>query len=385
MTENHKVRGLQTITKVQYSRLNLVDLAGSERQKSTNATGQQLKEASMINKSLTTLGLVIRALVDVAKGKQHVHVHYRDSKLTYLLKDSLGGNSKTSIIATVSPFDVNYQETLSTLNFAQRAKLIKNRAVINEDIKGSLSSLQLEIQRLRKELSHAKALLQGRNQSSKSNILCTPSQGLEDNFFMTPKTNRSPGNILYNNNLNDRIEKLEKLLHLSIEREIRQEEIIKKWTLDKDVEVDNKNNQAKVTLIFSPFTHQRKISFEEVFKKSIFDSSITVTQKNNNEKELVLVSFDLNQSNYQEFMTSLEKNSYFSNDLEKVIVQFDRNSKSLSLSFTSQEFQSNSRLLENFYLNHIKKSEEELNQMRELRNQLTNEIKSLINRKNFSL
>ena len=138
VTENHKERGLQTITKVQYSRLNLVDLAGSERQKSTKATGLQLKEASMINKSLTTLGLVIRSLVDKAKGKQHVHVHYRDSKLTYLLKDSLGGNSKTSIIATISPFDVNYQETLSTLNFAQRAKLIKNRAVVNEDIKGSL-------------------------------------------------------------------------------------------------------------------------------------------------------------------------------------------------------------------------------------------------------
>jgi hypothetical protein len=89
----------------------------------------------MINRSLSSLGMVIRALVDVSKGKQ-THVNYRDSKLTLLLKDSLGGNSKTSIIATISPFDVNYQETLSTLHFAKRAKLIKNRAVVNEDIKG---------------------------------------------------------------------------------------------------------------------------------------------------------------------------------------------------------------------------------------------------------
>src|SRR5690349_2202056 len=110
---------------MRFSRLNVIDLAGSERQKSTEATGQRLKEAGNINKSLSCLGNVIRALVDVAKGQTR-HVHYRDSKLTFLLKDSLGGNSKTSIIATITPCDRFFGETLSTLKFAQRAKMIHN-------------------------------------------------------------------------------------------------------------------------------------------------------------------------------------------------------------------------------------------------------------------
>lgn len=91
----------------------------------------------MINKSLSALGNVINSLVDLSEGKSR-HVHYRDSKLTFLLRDSLGGNSKTVIIANISPSGVNYGETLSTLKFAQRAKLIKNKAIINEDSSGTI-------------------------------------------------------------------------------------------------------------------------------------------------------------------------------------------------------------------------------------------------------
>jgi kinesin family protein 15 len=91
----------------------------------------------MINKSLSALGNVINSLVDISEGKSR-HVHYRDSKLTFLLRDSLGGNSKTLIIANVSPSSSCQGETLSTLKFAQRAKLIKNKAVINEDSSGTI-------------------------------------------------------------------------------------------------------------------------------------------------------------------------------------------------------------------------------------------------------
>lgn len=91
-----------SLSNMRFGRLNLVDLAGSERQKSSRAEGDRLKEAASINKSLSTLGLVIMALVDIANGKPR-HVPYRDSKLTFLLQDSLGGNSKTAIIATISP------------------------------------------------------------------------------------------------------------------------------------------------------------------------------------------------------------------------------------------------------------------------------------------
>ncbi|KAL0457547.1 UNVERIFIED_CONTAM: Kinesin-like protein KIN-12C [Sesamum latifolium] len=138
---------------LRFGRLNLVDLAGSERQKSSGAEGDRLKEAANINKSLSTLGLVIMSLVDLAQGK-HRHVPYRDSRLTFLLQDSLGGNSKTTIIANVSPSTCSANETLSTLKFAQRAKLIQNNAKINEDASGGVTALQQQIQQLKDQLSY---------------------------------------------------------------------------------------------------------------------------------------------------------------------------------------------------------------------------------------
>ena len=128
--------------------LHLVDLAGSERQKSTDAAGERLKEASAINKSLSALGNVIKALVDLADGKER-HVPYRDSKLTFLLKDALGGRSRCTLLACVSPAHVNLEETMSTLKFAQRAKLVKVRAVANEEAVGSSEELVAEVSRLR--------------------------------------------------------------------------------------------------------------------------------------------------------------------------------------------------------------------------------------------
>jgi len=105
------------------STFHIVDLAGSERTKLTQAQGERLKEAGMINKSLSTLGKVIKCL---ASRKGSDHVPYRDSKLTFLLKNSLGGNSKTLMIANVSPSSAHLNETISTLEFAKRAKMIKN-------------------------------------------------------------------------------------------------------------------------------------------------------------------------------------------------------------------------------------------------------------------
>lgn len=137
------------------SRLHLVDLAGSERQKSSGAAGDRLKEASNINKSLSALGLVIMSLVDVQQGRQR-HVPYRDSKLTYLLQDALGGSSKTVLLATVSPYAVNMSETVSTLRFADNAKRIKNKAFVNEEAEGDIDTLKKEILRLKSELQQFK-------------------------------------------------------------------------------------------------------------------------------------------------------------------------------------------------------------------------------------
>lgn len=131
---------------IRAGKLNLVDLAGSERQSKTGATGDRLKEATKINLSLSALGNVISALVD---GKS-THIPYRDSKLTRLLQDSLGGNTKTLMVACLSPADNNYDETLSTLRYANRAKNIKNKPKINEDPKDALlREYQEEIQKLK--------------------------------------------------------------------------------------------------------------------------------------------------------------------------------------------------------------------------------------------
>lgn len=131
-------------------KLNLVDLAGSERQSKTGATGERLREATKINLSLSALGNVISALVD---GRSK-HVPYRDSKLTRLLQDSLGGNTRTLMIACLSPADNNYEESLSTLRYANRAKSIQNRPRINEDPKDALlREYQEEIRKLRALIS----------------------------------------------------------------------------------------------------------------------------------------------------------------------------------------------------------------------------------------
>lgn len=134
---------------VKMGKLQLVDLAGSERQSKTQATGIRLKEATKINLSLSVLGNVISALVD---GKS-THIPYRNSKLTRLLQDSLGGNSKTLFCASVSPADSNYVETISTLRYASRAKSIQNRTHINEEPKDALlRHFQEEIAELKRQL-----------------------------------------------------------------------------------------------------------------------------------------------------------------------------------------------------------------------------------------
>lgn len=141
------------------AKISLVDLAGSERANSTGATGARLKEGAEINRSLSTLGRVIAALADLSGGKKKKgaasQVPYRDSVLTWLLKDSLGGNSMTAMIAAISPADINYDETLSTLRYADSAKRIKNHAVVNEDANARM------IRELKEELSLLRSKLGG--------------------------------------------------------------------------------------------------------------------------------------------------------------------------------------------------------------------------------
>ncbi|XP_051717058.1 kinesin-like protein KIF1A isoform X5 [Ctenopharyngodon idella] len=153
-------------TSEKVSKISLVDLAGSERADSTGAKGTRLKEGANINKSLTTLGKVISALAEVdsapnknkKKKKVESFIPYRDSVLTWLLRENLGGNSRTAMVAALSPADINYDETLSTLRYADRAKQIRCNAVINEDPNNRLvRELKDEVARL-KDLLYAQGL-----------------------------------------------------------------------------------------------------------------------------------------------------------------------------------------------------------------------------------
>ena len=154
------------------SRLHLVDLAGSERQKYTNTQGVRIKEAGNINKSLSILGNVINAVIEFNEGKTKF-VPFRDSKLTYYLKDSIGGNSKTVIIGNISQSYIQMNETQSTLNFIQRAKMIKNKTKIIENVNDTVKLLQNEIKSLKQvneELTKKINELTKENEENKKNI-----------------------------------------------------------------------------------------------------------------------------------------------------------------------------------------------------------------------
>ena len=155
--EDNNNNGISYSTKI--SKLNLVDLAGSERTKVTGAKGKQLEESKRINKSLSALGNVINALTD---PKGNGYIPYRDSKLTRLLQDSLGGNCKTTMITMISPSQNFISETLSSLSFSKRAKKIKNKPKINEEInhKDLISQYEIQLKNLRNELSKKNELLQ---------------------------------------------------------------------------------------------------------------------------------------------------------------------------------------------------------------------------------
>uniref|UniRef100_A0A8C6YW69 Kinesin-like protein n=1 Tax=Nothoprocta perdicaria TaxID=30464 RepID=A0A8C6YW69_NOTPE len=176
------------------AKLNLVDLAGSERQSKTGATGERLKEATKINLSLSALGNVISALVD---GRCK-HIPYRDSKLTRLLQDSLGGNTKTLMVACLSPADSNYDETLSTLRYANRAKNIKNKPCINEDPKDTLlREYQEEIKKLKAILAEqmsTNTLSGKRDLSSSTEVLAfdpAEPQAAQDTGSVTRESTRA--------------------------------------------------------------------------------------------------------------------------------------------------------------------------------------------------
>lgn len=166
--------------------INLVDLAGSEKVGKTGATGDRLKEAGQINKSLSVLGLVISTLADKSTGKgKNIVVPYRDSSLTRILQNALGGNSKTLMICALSPATDNYEETLSTLRYADQAKKIKNNAVVNES---ETDKMIRELKTENETLKNTLLMLQQKIMGGKiDNSVLEDFAALQDNFNANQK------------------------------------------------------------------------------------------------------------------------------------------------------------------------------------------------------
>jgi kinesin family member 1 len=205
------------------SLINLVDLAGSERADATGATGDRLKEGAAINLSLTALGNVISALADQSQGKNTM-VPYRDSSLTKLLMNALGGNSKTIMIAAISPANINYDESLSTLRYADRAKQIKTKAVVNEDPTEKLiADLKAENEKLKKMLAGDKSIKLNNDggdnddEAMKAALLENQRQmkAMQDDYEKKLAASRLEQGQNGNNNASIISEKAKKIPHLS--------------------------------------------------------------------------------------------------------------------------------------------------------------------------
>ena len=235
------------ILKMRSSRLHLVDLAGSERQKYTNTTGQRIKEAGNINKSLSILGNVINAVIEFNEGKTKF-VPFRDSKLTYYLKDSIGGNSKTVIIGNISQSFIQINETQSTLNFIQRAKMIKNKSKIIENVNDMVKMLQNEIKNLKiinEELNKKLEDLIKENDEQKKNIEII---------------NKKNKNIKKNKDLEDKIR--QELVH-----EFHKNKNINSKDISQENEIQNLNNNSNfiskndLKILFEKINHV--LNFED--------------------------------------------------------------------------------------------------------------------------
>uniref|UniRef100_A0A7N6AUC1 Kinesin-like protein n=1 Tax=Anabas testudineus TaxID=64144 RepID=A0A7N6AUC1_ANATE len=214
-------RGTDKVDSV-VSKLHLVDLAGSERQKKTKAEGDRLKEGISINRGLLSLGNVISALGD--ESKKNTFVPYRDSKLTRLLQDSLGGNSHTLMIACVSPADSNMEETINTLRYADRARKIKNKPIVNVDPRAAeMSRLKQQVQELQVMLLHARGGVAPVTESAENvTKLLERNRALQDeNNKLSRELSEAAGEtalmfekIIMTEQMNDKLQsKLEQLQH----------------------------------------------------------------------------------------------------------------------------------------------------------------------------
>ena len=347
ITIEHTQMGIDGENHIRVGKLNLVDLAGSERQIKTGTVGQRQKEAIKINLSLSALGNVISALVD---GKSS-HIPYRDSKLTRLLQDSLGGNAKTVMIANIGPASYNYEETLTTLRYANRAKNIKNRPRVNEDPKDALlREFQLEIERLKEQLEEKRRKKENKlidDDNSDSEMSRSQENGFYDQEAMEKlqaKINAMESKLINGKNMidhtNEQKLELEKRNKELAEQRRREREMIQKLeeeeergleiretftSMQQEVEIKRRKLRKIVTKLQSVKTEirdvqeanarerreledlQNDLMKELKLKYLIIDNFIPIEEKN---KLLNRLVFDEDEENWKILKPSNAENVY---------------------------------------------------------------------------
>ena len=349
----------------------IIDLAGSERQNKTGALGERVREAGSINKSLLNLTRVIKNIINNIKP-----IPYRDSKLTLFLKDSLGGNAKTSIIGNISPSDSNNPETISTLNFAICAKKVKNKAIINEELSNINKATYIEFKKLKDKynaICHENSMLkkQINNNRNKINPFDYTSivDSVENDIEKMSKEMEQKNSEIDSKNeelikLNDRIQKYELEIKLK-EKQIDQlKEDNKKYK--------NENNQIleKVNLLNNNI-NENKINTNNIIEnknKEISDLNINLTISNDKlrEKELTIVSLENNLNTYK------NENKYYIDlineknlEINKLMLENEKLKKEFKL------FNEDRNNEKNYYNNM-------LNENKNLKNEINNKNKEYI-------
>jgi hypothetical protein len=289
------------------AKFHFVDLAGSERLKRTGATGHRAKEGIYINRGLLALGNVISALGDRDR-KSNSHVPYRDSKVTRLLQDSLGGNSKTIMIACISPSDRDFMETLNTLRYANRAKNIKNKIFVNHDKTfEQISILKSEIQKLNFELMQYKALCN-------SNKLCLNNvSSSNEEIKPTSSNDSSNNNNTTTNNNNDYINSLLIMINnLKTENSILSNENFHlKNKLNEEGSKENK-------LILTNSNINKRNNLVPDVIKNVNTTNVNNNNNNNYNYNKKSSNMNVNQIDYEKQLNKLQNETF---DLKKLKVK----------------------------------------------------------------
>ena len=383
--------------KVKKSVFHIIDLAGSERQTKTGTFGERVKEAGEINKALLTLSIVIKQIINNAK-----QISYRDSKLTHLLKDSLGGNAKTSIIATISKLESNLRETINTLNFAQNAKKIKNKAIINEELSGKdakfllekLDNLQKNYNSMVQQCTKLKKELQNqRNSINEKDIM---SKSLE---IQNEDMNKVMNDILEkeeelkkcqeeNDALKDKIEKNELAFKLK-DNDIKIFKIKLNNLNDEKIKLTNENAELKDKI---KNLEQENIKNNEIIKLMKEKHKKELLEIENNYKNLQnentvndSVLFELKQK-LKQYEEKINKMNIELNKSKKKIEEKETNFKEIN-NFVIQKENENKLLITNInvYKDEIKSKKKELDELNKNNLEIISKGKQIMNKYNEAI